>query len=158
MARDDEYAIFLNGSYGVGKSAVLDAVGDRLAASGRAFSVMDVDWFHRSWPVAEGDTENTVLEARNIAAVWANYRAAGPRQLVLSGVATSSADLDRYAAAVGLPVRSIRWSRARRRSRLDCGTGTTSTVARDGSARPDRDARPGRRGLSARSGLAGSGA
>src|SRR5579875_2158020 len=108
MARDDEYAIFLNGSYGVGKSAVLDAVGDRLAASGRAFSVMDVDWFHRSWPVAEGDTENTVLEARNIAAVWANYRAAGPRQLVLSGVATSSADLDRYAAAVGLPVRSIR--------------------------------------------------
>ncbi|MGL3201197.1 MULTISPECIES: hypothetical protein [Curtobacterium] len=108
MARDDEYAIFLNGSYGVGKSAVLDAVGDRLAASGRAFSVMDVDWFHRSWPVAEGDTENTVLEARNIAAVWANYRAAGPRQLVLSGVATSSADLDRYAEAVGLPVRSIR--------------------------------------------------
>ncbi|MFJ4297592.1 hypothetical protein [Curtobacterium sp. NPDC089689] len=125
MARDGEYAIFLNGSYGVGKSAVLDAVGDRFAATGRAFSLMDVDWFHRSWPVAEGDTENTVLEARNIAAAWANYRAAGPRQLVLSGVLTSSADLDRYAEAVDLPVRSIRLVarpttiEARLRSRYD---------------------------------------
>lgn len=125
MADDRAYAIFLNGSYGVGKSSVLDAVGDRLAAGGRAFSLMDVDCFHRSWPVAADDSENTVVEARNIAAVWANYRAAGPRQLVLSGVVTSNADLDRYSGAVGMPVRPVQLVarpttiEARLRSRYD---------------------------------------
>ncbi|MFK4084571.1 hypothetical protein ACI2LF_10715 [Kribbella sp. NPDC020789] len=44
------YAIFLNGGYGVGKSSTLEHVGDLLAAAGTPFSLMDVDWFHRSWP------------------------------------------------------------------------------------------------------------
>lgn len=45
---DGNCVIFLNGSYGVGKSATLDRVGDLLAESNRPFSLMDVDWFHRS--------------------------------------------------------------------------------------------------------------
>ncbi|SBN61920.1 hypothetical protein GA0004736_0817 [Curtobacterium sp. 9128] len=108
MTGSDAYAIFLNGSYGVGKTATLDHVGDLLAAAGRPFALMDVDWFHRSWPVADHDPDNTVIEAQNIAAVWASYRAAGPRQLVLSGVIASRTDLHRYEDAVGMPVRAIR--------------------------------------------------
>lgn len=49
------YVIFLNGSYGVGKSSAIDHVGDLLAEYGKAFSLMDVDWFHRSWPPADDD-------------------------------------------------------------------------------------------------------
>ena len=64
MAEHPEYAIFLNGSYGVGKTSVLDHVGNLLAARGRPFSLMDVDWFHRSWPVADDDPDNTLVEAR----------------------------------------------------------------------------------------------
>lgn len=45
-----EYAIFLNGGFGVGKSSTLEHVGDLLAEARRPFSLMDVDWFHRSWP------------------------------------------------------------------------------------------------------------
>lgn len=108
MAGTGEYAIFLNGSYGVGKTATLDHVGNVLAAAGRPFALMDVDWFHRSWPVADHDPDNTVIEAQNIAAVWAAYRAAGPRQLVLSGVIASRTDLHRYEDAVGMPVRAVR--------------------------------------------------
>jgi len=63
-----DYAIFLNGGYGVGKSATLEHVGDLLASAGRPFSLMDVDWFHRSWPPA--DPDNALIEAHNIAAVW----------------------------------------------------------------------------------------
>lgn len=108
MAGTGAYAIFLNGSYGVGKTATLDHVGNVLAAAGRPFALMDVDWFHRSWPVADHDPDNSVIEAQNIAAVWAAYRAAGPRQLVLSGVIASRTDLHRYEDAVGMPVRAIR--------------------------------------------------
>lgn len=105
MARS-EYAIFLNGGYGVGKSATLEHVGDLLAQAGRPFSLMDVDWFHRSWPPAEQD--NALIEADNIAAVWKRYRTAGPRQLVMCGVISTEAARDRYEAAVGCPVRPVR--------------------------------------------------
>ena len=104
----DPFALFLNGSYGVGKSATLDHLGDLLAMQGRPFSLMDVDWFHRSWPPAEHDPDNVLVEAQNMSAVWDNFRAAGPRQLVVAGVITSAADRERYARAFGMPVRSVR--------------------------------------------------
>lgn len=43
MADGSRPALLLNGTYGVGKSAVLDHVGDLLAEAGRPFSLMDVD-------------------------------------------------------------------------------------------------------------------
>ncbi|KZC94264.1 MULTISPECIES: AAA family ATPase [Clavibacter] len=118
-------AVFLDGTYGVGKSAVLEHLGDLLAADGTPFALMDVDWFHRSWPTAAGDPENVVIEAQAMAATWAEYRAAGPRQLVVSGVIAERADLDRYRAALGIDVRCVRLTasdavvEARLRSRYD---------------------------------------
>jgi hypothetical protein len=108
MTNDGEWAIFLNGSYGVGKSSTLDHIGDLLAEAGQPFSLMDVDWFHRSWPLAPFDQSNKIIEARNMAAVWANYKTAGPRQLVISGVIESHEDLNRYSSALELAVRPIR--------------------------------------------------
>ncbi|WP_460462734.1 hypothetical protein [Arthrobacter pigmenti] len=103
-----DYAIFVNGSYGVGKSSALDHIGDALAARNEPFSLMDVDWFHRSWPPAQDDPENVLTEAENMAAVWANYSKTGPRQLVASGVISSAAGRKRYQTAFGIPVRSVR--------------------------------------------------
>jgi hypothetical protein len=102
------YVIFVNGSYGVGKSCVLDHVGDLLAEHDHPFSLMDIDWFHRSWPPAAGDPDNVLTEAANMAAVWSNYRHAGVRQPVVAGVLTSKQDQARYAGVFELPVRSVR--------------------------------------------------
>lgn len=102
------YVIVLNGGYGVGKSSALDHVGDLLAEVGRPFSLMDVDWFHRSWPSAADDPENVLTEAQNMSAVWVNYQRAGPRQLVLSGVVASRHDRERYERVFALPGRSVR--------------------------------------------------
>lgn len=100
--------LFLNGSYGVGKSSVLDHLGDVLAEHDRPFSLLDVDWFHRSWPPADDDPENVRTEAANLAAVWQNYRRTGARQPVVAGVLTSELDRQRYARVFDLPVRSVR--------------------------------------------------
>ncbi|MBM7412769.1 hypothetical protein JOE38_002592 [Clavibacter michiganensis] len=118
-------ALLLNGTYGVGKSAVLERIGDLLAEAGRPFSLMDVDWFHRSWPPASWDPENVLVEARAMAATWALFQEAGPRQLVVSGVVAERADLDRYRDALGIDVRCVLLTaspavvEARLRSRYD---------------------------------------
>lgn len=104
----NEFAVFINGSYGVGKSSALDHVADLMAAARLPFSVMDVDWFHRSWPPAADDPANVLTEAKNMSAVWQNYRAAGTRNLFVSGVIASLEDQSRYAAAFGLRIRSVR--------------------------------------------------
>jgi len=104
----DEYAIFLNGSYGVGKSSTLDHIGDLLAADGQPFSLMDVDWYHRSWPPADPDSGNKLIEARNMAFVWSNYKSVGPRQLIISGVITDPGSRDRYAEALEVTIRAVR--------------------------------------------------
>ena len=100
------FVIFVNGSYGVGTSSVLDHVADQLASSGQAFSLFDVAWFHRPWPTAPDDPMNRIIEARNIAAVWRTTRAPS-RQPVIAGVIETAADRQRYADAFGLPVRSV---------------------------------------------------
>ena len=102
------FVVFLNGGYGVGKSTVLDHVGDLLAGYGRPFALMDVDWFHRAWPPAADDPTNTMVEAINMAAVWNNYRAAGRRQAIVSGVVADLDDRRRYEQAFGQRVRSVR--------------------------------------------------
>ena len=118
-------AVLLDGTYGVGKSAVLDHMGDLLAETGTPFSLMDVDGFHRSWPTAAWDPDNVVVEARAMAAVWAEHLTAGPRQLVISGVVAERADLDRYRDALGIEVRCVRLTasdavvEARLRARYD---------------------------------------
>lgn len=90
------YGIFLSGSYGVGKSSTLDHLGDLFARDALPFSLLDVDWFHRSWPLAPRDPDNTVIEAQNLAAVWQNYLLAGPRTPIIAGVIRTPSDLDRY--------------------------------------------------------------
>ncbi|MFF0338350.1 hypothetical protein [Kribbella sp. NPDC004875] len=104
---------------------MLEHVGDLLVGVGQAFSLMDVDWFHRSWPPAEQD--NALVEAANIAAVWKCYRAVGPRQLVMAGVISTAAARERYEAAVEGPVRMVRLTadadivKQRLRGRYDAG-------------------------------------
>lgn len=103
-----EFAIFLNGGYGAGKSTVLEHLGDALASRHLPFCLMDVDWFHRCWPPAAEDPRNVLTEAKNIADVWRNYRATGPHQLIVAGVLESPGDVKRYRDALRLPIRSIR--------------------------------------------------
>ncbi len=102
-----EDCLFLNGSYGVGKSATLDHLADLYAEHGLPFALFDVDWFHRSWPTAVDDPRNLRTEARNIAAVWRTYRETGPRTPIVAGVLESASDIERHEATFERPVRVV---------------------------------------------------
>ena len=67
------YGIFLSGSYGVGKSSTLDHLGDLFARDALPFSLLDVDWFHRSWPLAPRDPVKSRGEVRIIQTAWSTF-------------------------------------------------------------------------------------
>lgn len=102
-----EFGIFLNGSYGVGKSSTLEHLADLFAEAKLPFSLFDVDWFHRSWPPAPTDPQNVLTEADNIRAVWRNYRQTGPRTPIIAGVITQAEDLERYEKCFEFPLRIV---------------------------------------------------
>jgi len=96
-------AVVLTGPVGVGKTTTAWAVGDALAAAGVSHAVIDMDalrWCRVSHPA---DRFNTALGLRNLAAVAANYRAAGVRRFVLADVVETAAMRQAYAAALAAP-------------------------------------------------------
>lgn len=104
---EDEFGIFINGSYGVGKSSTLHHLADCFARADQPFSLFDVDWFHCSWPPAPTDPRNVLTEADNIRAVWANYRRTGRRTPIIAGVISCTEDQGRYEQCFDLPLRVV---------------------------------------------------
>ena len=94
-------AVVLTGPVGVGKTTTAWAVGDALSAAGVSHAVIDMDalrWCRVSHPA---DRFNTALGLRNLAAVAANYRAAGVRRFVLADVVETAESRVAYADALG---------------------------------------------------------
>ena len=57
--------LLLNGTVGVGKTTVAEAIGDRLADAGVPGAVVDIDWLRRCWPAPDGDPFHLELALRN---------------------------------------------------------------------------------------------
>jgi gluconate kinase len=105
--------LLLTGVAGVGKSTVAAAAGRVLSAAGCVTAVVDTDMLAqfgpRPEPTAAGGRFHDELKCANLAAVWANFKAAGARFVVVSAVIDSSTLRERYTASlVGCEVRLIR--------------------------------------------------
>ncbi|GAB3386331.1 hypothetical protein GCM10027568_04480 [Humibacter soli] len=94
-------AIFLNGSVGVGKTTVAEAVADALAERGFVSAFIDVDALRRRRPSLPEDPWQNELALSNLRSVAANYRADGVRVIVTAGVIESAVEIPRYADALG---------------------------------------------------------
>lgn len=92
--------IVITGPVGVGKTTVASALSDRLIASGEPHALVDMDTMRQSYPRPAGDRFNMALGLRNLAAVWANYRAAGAECLILADIVESPDDVAAYRVAV----------------------------------------------------------
>lgn len=104
----DRLALLVNGTVGVGKTSVADAVGAILQDRGLPGAVLDLDGLRNAWLAQRSDPFHFELTLTNLTAVAANDFAAGARCLVLAGVVESRADRNRYVAAVGVPLTMCR--------------------------------------------------
>jgi adenylylsulfate kinase len=102
MIREDALTpvLVLTGPVGVGKTAVAMEVSRLLEEMGVSHALIDVDWLRWSYPRPEGDPFHMSLGLRNLAAVWANYQAAGVGRLVLVDIVEARSDLPGYKEAI----------------------------------------------------------
>ncbi|MFE6761718.1 hypothetical protein [Streptomyces sp. NPDC057689] len=98
----DVHALLLNGTVGVGKTTVAEAVGDLLANAGVPHAVVDLDWLRKLWPALPGDRFNFGMLLRNLQSVTDHYLDAGAKRLVLAGVVEDQDQRKLLADAVGV--------------------------------------------------------
>ena len=93
-------SVFLNGTVGVGKSTVAEALSTLEMKSGHRHAVIDLDHISRAWPAPEGDRFNHELEMANLRDLVANYRRAGVEHFIIAGVVEEASEVPRYEAAL----------------------------------------------------------
>lgn len=98
----DSLLVFLNGTVGVGKSTVAEALAERAEVEGLAHVVIDADYIRRAWPAPANDPFNHELELRNLAALATNYRDVGVCLFIVAGVMETYSEKARYAEAMGV--------------------------------------------------------
>jgi phosphoserine phosphatase len=91
--------LWLCGATGVGKSTVGFEVYRRVLAAGVTAAYLDLDQLGFCRP-APDDPANHRVKARNTAAVWRTYRAAGAQCLIMSGPVEDEATVKAYAEAL----------------------------------------------------------
>jgi adenylylsulfate kinase-like enzyme len=96
----DGPVLMLCGPAGAGKSAVGFEVYQRTLLAGSAAAYIDLDQIGFCRPAPAGDPGNHHVKARNMAAVWQTYRAAGAQCLVAVGPVDADATAEAYAAAL----------------------------------------------------------
>ena len=93
-------SVFLNGTVGVGKSTVAEALSTLEAKNGHHHAVIDLDHISRAWPPPQGDRFNHELELANLRDLVVNYRLAGVEHFILAGVIEDAREIPRYEAAL----------------------------------------------------------
>jgi DNA polymerase III delta prime subunit len=129
--------LLLTGPSGVGKTTVAYEVSAMLAARDVAHALIDTDNLDHIHPPPTDDPTKGRLTAANLAALWANLRAAGAPRLILTGVVE---DLEAELRLLGPAVPHGQWTvvllrasyeeRARRLAGREAGSGLEYHLAR----------------------------
>jgi broad-specificity NMP kinase len=92
--------VLICGPTGVGKSTIAFSLYMQYLNAGLTAGYVDLDQISFISPVPQSDPGNHRLKARNLAAMWRNYRAARATHLVAAGPIDSSAALQVYIDAL----------------------------------------------------------
>lgn len=108
MIADTPRALLLNGTVGVGKSTLAEAIAALLSARRIPNAYLDMDEVRRKWPAPADDPFNSALAMQNLSSLSTNFVRAGAERLVLAGVMETESDLESYSSAVGMPLVTCR--------------------------------------------------
>ena len=108
MAGDSVRALLITGTYGSGKSTLAEELAEVLEERSMAHAAIDLDWLMWFDVPGQSDAIMDAVFPANLAAVVANYIAAGVRYLVLAGAVRSQADLAEIREAIGHPLQIVR--------------------------------------------------
>ena len=92
--------LLLTGPPGVGKTTIAGEVSRILQEARLAHAEVDLDALSWCYPADPDDPHRTGLALRNLAAVWATFRAAGATRLVLARAIEARADAARIGAVI----------------------------------------------------------
>jgi hypothetical protein len=101
-------AVLICGAYGTGKSSLAADIAELLEARDVPYAAIDLDWL--AWAnVEDGHGEGGErLMLANLAALIANFHAAGMTRFVLAGLLTGADERERLRATLGMPLRVVR--------------------------------------------------
>lgn len=90
----------ITGTVGSGKTAAAKEIGELLRLAAVPHAVLDLDELGRVRPAKPDGSFNHHLIARNLRAVWPNYRDLGVERVVLARILESRGELDDYRNAI----------------------------------------------------------
>lgn len=90
-------SIFVNGTVGVGKSTLANALS---AAETESHAVIYLDAIRRLSPAPSSDRFNHELELRNLQSLTNNYRVARAKRFIIADVLETEAEIPRYVEAL----------------------------------------------------------
>jgi adenylylsulfate kinase len=108
MAMRRAEGVLLTGVYGSGKSSVAMEIAYLLEQRAEPYALLDLDYLSWGGTGTGGRAEEFGLMRQNLAAVAANYRAAGIELFVLAYFVRSAGEVDGVQTALGLPLRVVR--------------------------------------------------
>ena len=88
--------VLITGPTGVGKSTIGFRFYMKCLKAGLTAGYVDLSQIGFIQPAGAGDPDNQRLKARNLAAIWRNYQAAGATHLVAVGAIGNQADFELY--------------------------------------------------------------
>jgi len=100
--------VLIIGVYGAGKSSVATEIAHLIEARQRPYAFLDVDFLGWGGADFSDDADEHELTLINLAAVVANYRAAGVGLFVLAYFVADEDVLRRVREAAGMPLRVVR--------------------------------------------------
>jgi hypothetical protein len=92
--------LWICGPSGVGKSSVGWEVFTQVRAAGVRAAYLDTDQIGFCRPEPQDDPDHYVLRSRNVAALWPNFREAGARAMIVSGILETPDGVRMFTAAV----------------------------------------------------------
>jgi hypothetical protein len=92
--------LLITGAPGAGKTALAKEIGEQLFHAAVPHAVIDLDELARIRPAEPDKRAWTDLTAKNLRAIWPNYRDLGIDRLVLAGLVTSPETIETYTQAI----------------------------------------------------------